>query len=80
MPRVTNLVPSQYEHGLALYRSGHTLSHLFNVCNDLSAKHEEPDADHDVIDNSIPSVMLGFADGLIDDIRNLAAARRGSQA
>lgn len=79
MPR-HDLVPSQYDHGRALYRSGHTLSHLVQVANDIDAKHAEPDADHELIDNSIPSVLLGFADGVIDDIRNLAAARRAGKA
>jgi hypothetical protein len=84
MSRHPPISPARHAQGLALYRTGQSLQSLFKVLNDIEAMHEQPnltDEQHDEIQAAPSGVMLGFGDGLIEDIRTLATSvRRGQRA
>lgn len=82
MPRHV-IVPARYEQGLSTYRSGGTLRELMRTAGEIEAMHEQPDLSneqHEEIANGAPSLITGFADGLIEDIRHIASSRRGQTA
>lgn len=78
-----------YEQGRTMYRTGGTLRQLFDAGDAAEkiamAEHEaiKPSfrVDHDAIDkryrNAPQSLVIGFLDGLVADMRG---ARRGEQA
>jgi len=83
------IIEARHKQGLAAYRAGLSLRELYSTLDEIERMHEQvqgADAtvQHEEIANSGPSLIAGFADGLIDDIRNLARStvfqRRGVSA
>lgn len=60
MPKID---AAQYENGLAAYRNGKTLRDMVEV---TEAMEQVPE-----LEELVPSIMLGFADGLIADLRSV---------
>src|ERR1035437_8984004 len=80
-----HIVTARHNQGLAAYRAGLTLKELITtILAEIDLMHEQPDLSdeqREEIDDAGPSLIAGFADGLIDDIRFLRASnrpRRGS--
>jgi hypothetical protein len=84
------LVNARHTQGLAAYRAGLTLKELITTAEEIDLMHEQVQpgenahAEHQEIANAGPSLIAGFADGLLDDIRKLANStnltRRGQSA
>jgi hypothetical protein len=77
------IIPARHSQGLAAYRAGLSLAELNGVLREIDAMHEKPELtneEHDEIAHSGPSLIAGFADGLIDDIRLIANTKRGLRA
>jgi hypothetical protein len=73
------VVADRYAQGQASYRAGHHLRDLFPIMEEIERLHEQADLtnqQHDEIAAGAHSLLIGFADSLIDDIRH--AARRNS--
>jgi VIT1/CCC1 family predicted Fe2+/Mn2+ transporter len=67
-----------HAHGLALYHSGATLTDIVRKIDEIEARHEEPTLSHEQheqIEAASKSVALGFADGILEDIRKLSGSR-----
>jgi hypothetical protein len=82
MARHPVIITARHNQGLAAYRAGLTLKELITVFGDIELMHEQPDLSpeqHEEIDDAGPSLIAGFADGLIEDIRSLRP-QRGSVA
>ncbi len=78
-----HIIDARHKQGLAAYRSGLSLRELIGVFEEIDEMHNHErltNEQHDAIDNAGPSLVAGFADGLIEDIRLLASARRGQRA
>jgi hypothetical protein len=72
------IVAYRYAQGQAAYQTGHHLKDLFPIMEEIERLHEQPDVtneQHDEIAAGVHSLAVGFADGVIADIRNLARAR-----
>jgi hypothetical protein len=90
MSRHPVIVPARYTQGLSAYRAGLSIKEIISTFEEIERMHEQvqpgenADAEHDEIANAGPSLVAGFADGLIDDIRKLASStnitRRGASA
>jgi hypothetical protein len=90
MPRHPVIIPARHAQGLAAYRAGLSLREVIGTFEEINRMHEQVQPsenaidEHDEIDNAGPSLIAGFADGLIDDIRNIARSpnltRRGQSA
>lgn len=80
------LSPARHAQGLASYRAGHSISHIFDVFEEIKKLHEQPGLtheQHDEIENAGPSMIAGFSDGALEDLRLIASAlraRRGETA
>lgn len=76
------IIPARHAQGLASYRSGLSIAELMGISEEIEAMHEtaKTNEEHDEIAAAGPSLIAGFADGLIDDIRLLANTRRGQRA
>lgn len=76
------IIPARHTQGLAAYRAGLSIRELVGSLEEIDRMHAEAktDEEHEEIAASGPSLIAGFADGLIDDIRLLASARRGQRA
>jgi hypothetical protein len=77
------IIPARHAQGLAAYRAGHSIAELIGISEEIDRLHDQPDLtneQHNEISAAGPSLIAGFADGLIDDIRLLAGARRGQRA
>jgi hypothetical protein len=74
--------PARHAQGLAAYRSGKSLKELIGLVAEIDAMHtpEMTNEEHDEIQAAEPSVICGFADGFLEDIRTLANQRRGQRA
>lgn len=82
-----HIVEARYNQGLAAYRGGLSIREVITTFEEIDLMHEQPDLtneQHEEISNAGPSLIAGFADGLIDDIRKLAGStnitRRGASA
>lgn len=77
-----SIVQSRYDQGLAAYRAGHGIRHVVEVLNEIEtiARGAQEDPGANFNHDAGPSVIAGFADGLIADIRLLANQRRGQTA
>ena len=62
-----HIVEARYTQGLAGYRAGHTIRDLIEIADTF-----EQDGEND---DEMPSLMVGFLDGLIEDIRSLRPVR-----
>ena len=83
MSRHPVIIDASYTQGTEAYRAGTTLRNIIKTLGEIDLRHEQPDLSneqHEEIVNSGQSLIAGFADGLIDDIRNIASARRGQRA
>ena len=87
MSRHHVIVPARYTQGLSAYRAGLSIKEIISTFEEIEQMHEQPDLSneqHEEIANAGPSLIAGFADGLIDDIRKLASStnitRRGASA
>jgi hypothetical protein len=87
MSRHPVIVPARYTQGLSAYRAGLSIKEIISTFEEIEQMHEQPDLSneqHEEIANAGPSLIAGFADGLIDDIRKLASStsitRRGASA
>lgn len=76
------IIPARHSQGLAAYRAGHSIAELIGITEEIERMHEQAQSneEHREIEASGPSLIAGFADGLIEDIRLLASARRGQKA
>lgn len=77
------IIPARHAQGLASYRAGLSIAELNGILSEIDAMHDQPDVSieqHNEIAASAPSLIAGYADGLIDDIRLLANARRGGMS
>lgn len=77
------IIPARHSQGLAAYRAGLTIRELVGTADEIDRMHDDPNLtneQHEEIAASGPSLIAGFADGLIEDIRTIAAARRGQTA
>lgn len=83
------IIPARHQQGLAAYRAGLTVRELIGISDEIEQMHEQveeveggPSArdQHEEIANAGPSLIAGFADGLVTDIRMLANSRRGITA
>ena len=80
------IVPARYTQGLSAYRAGLSLKELLSTLAEVDQMHEQFDLtkeQHEEISNSCQSIVAGFADGVIDDIRYLRSSnlqRRGQSA
>ena len=82
MPR-HHIVGARHAQGLQAYRAGHTIRDLVGIAEAIDEMYKEDDLsdeEHQEIKDAIPSVMAGFLDGLIEDIRTLARPRQGTRA
>ena len=87
MSRHPVIVPARYTQGLSAYRAGLSIKEIISTFEEIEQMHEQPDLSneqYEEIANAGPSLIAGFADGLIDDIRKLASStnitRRGASA
>jgi hypothetical protein len=72
------IVADRYAQGQAAYRAGHHIKDLFPIMEEIERLHEQSaitNEQHDEIAAGAHSLIVGFADCVIDDIRNLARAR-----
>lgn len=91
-----SIVQSRYDQGLAAYRAGHGIRHVVEVLDEIErgARGDRgayevksgPDFS-DIVDpgpsfgrDAGPSLIAGFADGVLADIRAIAGQRRGQTA
>lgn len=77
------IIPARHQQGLAAYRTGLSILELMGIQDEIDAMHAKPDLtheEHDEIAAAGPSLVAGYADGLIEDIRLIAATRRGQRA
>lgn len=85
------LHPGHYQTGLAAYRGGQTLEHVFQIADGLEVAAEAAvaslppggesrEAIYRERHLALPSLLTGFADGLLADLRTLAGTRRGQTA
>lgn len=70
--------PARHAQGLAAYRSGQSIKDLMALQDEIDRMHEQAttNEEHDEIAAAGPSIIAGFADGFIDDIRTLARSHR----
>lgn len=84
MPRSPlSIVPARHAQGLAAYRSGLSLIAVTDLLSKFEEMHNQPglsNDQHEEIDASGPSLLAGFLDGLIDDVRSLAGRSTGNRA
>jgi hypothetical protein len=91
MSRPFVVVAAHHAQGLAAYRAGLSIKEIMTISGEIELMHEQvphgaedANAQHDEIAAAGPSLIAGFADGLIDDIRNIARSpgfqRRGQSA
>ncbi len=83
MSRHPPIIPTRHAQGLSAYRAGLTIRELIGISDEIEAMHKQPDLtneQHNEIDASGPSLIAGFADGLIEDIRFIANNKRGQRA
>lgn len=82
MSRHPPIIAARHTQGLAAYRAGLTIAELYGLNEEIDRMHEtaKTNEEHEEISASGPSLIAGFADGLIDDIRLLASTRRGQRA
>jgi len=81
--RRRQIIAARFEQGRNAYHGGHDLAQLLNTADQIDAMHDAEgvtNEQHDEIANSIPSLFAGYASGLIDDIRLIAARGRGLRA
>lgn len=74
---------ARHAQGLAAYRAGQSIADLTRTLQEVERMHEQPDLtneQHEEIAAAAPSLMSGFADGLIEDIRLLTNRGRGQRA
>jgi hypothetical protein len=80
MPRHPAISHARHAQGLAAYRSGQSIRELIGIMVEFDMMHARPDLtneQHEEIEAAGPSLIAGYADGLIEDIRFLAGQRRG---
>lgn len=77
-----SIIQSRYDQGLAAYRAGHGIRHVVEVLDEIerTARSAQEDPGPEYNHDAGPSVIAGFADGLIADIRTIAGQRRGQTA
>lgn len=77
-----SIVQPRYDQGLAAYRAGHGIRHVVDVLDEIerTARAAKEDPGPSFGHDAGPSVIAGFADGVIADIRTIAAQRRGQTA
>lgn len=76
------IIDARYNQGLAAYRGGLSIRELIKITDEIDAMHEQAKTseEHDEIAASPPSLIMGFAEGLIEDVRLLASRQRGGRA
>jgi hypothetical protein len=80
-----HVTPARHAQGLSAYRAGRSIRELITTFEEIEQMHEQAttNEEHEEIDNAGPSLIAGFADGLVEDIRTLRTlvqARRGQTA
>lgn len=67
------IIPARHAQGLAAYRGGLTIAELVGITGEIDRMHEQAttNEEHEAIEASGPSLIAGYADGLIEDIRSL---------
>ncbi len=83
MPFHPPIIDARYDQGRKAYTDGFSPRELTNLLNLFDAMHEQPDLSneqHAEIAASGPSLILGYVEGVIDDIRIIASGRRGQKA
>lgn len=73
------IVADRYAQGQASYRAGHHLKDLFPIMEEIERLHDQPDMtneQHDAVAAAPHSLLIGFADALIDDIRAISGGTR----
>ena len=77
------IIDARYNQGLAAYRGGLSIRELIKITDEIDAMHDQPDVTdemHNEIAASPSSLIMGFAEGLIEDLRLVASQRRGQRA
>jgi len=76
------IIPARHAQGLAAYRGGLSIRELIGITDEIDLMHEQAktDEEHQEIEASGPSLIMGYAEGVIEDIRLIAAQRRGQRA
>lgn len=71
-----------FESGKAAYRAGTSIADITERHNNLyrTAQQARDAEEYKAAESEAKSYVLGFAEGVIDDIRTLAQARRGLRA
>jgi len=83
MSHATKIVNDRYVQGQAAYRAGHHIKDLMHISDELERLHDDPsltNEQHSDIAASAQSLVIGFADALIDDIRTIARGRANQRA
>lgn len=72
------LIRPRYEQGLAAYRAGHGILHVMEIGDEIEnfSRAAESDPGPMYSHDAMPSVIAGFADGLIEDIRRITGTGR----
>ena len=81
MPR-PHFSQARYDQGVNAYRAGHSIRTVLEVITQIDEMHSEAKTyeEHCEIQDAIPNFLMGFAEGLLADIRTLVAPRRGTTA
>ena len=75
---MSHIVEARHAQGLQAYRAGHSIRDLVGITETIDAMHQKDglsNEEHEEIDNATPSLLAGFLDGLIEDIRSLRPGR-----
>jgi hypothetical protein len=72
---MSHIVAARHTQGLSAYRAGRSIRELITTFEEIEQMRDQATPNEE-IDNAGPSLIAGFADGLIEDIRALAHALR----